>query len=315
MDSASDRGAWAFAFLVAALVLLIFVWMWRVTVAGDPVDARIKQFGGEAEAPRSKRRRRGGGYGRKSQAGRGGSLERRLAQADMPVRVTEFRLITLGVMAVLFLVGTMLRGMLVGLGAAAVGYVLPNIYLSMRCKKRMQQMNDQLPDVLTLLVSGLRAGQGMNQAMRLLVDQMPPPASKEFARVVMAVELGQPMPDALEGMSDRIGSDDLAMVVTAINVQRETGGNLAETLETIAETIRDRIRLQGEIRTLTAQQRLSGNILALLPTGLAVVVGMLSPGFYAPFLEPGPFRAMPIGALVMQAIGYVLIQKIVDIDI
>jgi len=314
MGGAISRGAAVFAALVATLTLLLFVRLWRTTVTRDPIDLRIQQYGGDVEPPRGRSGKRSRGRSRSGVAA-GGSLARKLAQADIPVTPSEYRLMTMGGMAAGLVLGALVWSLLVGLGLALVVAVGSSIYLSSRCKRRMRQINDQLPDVLTLMVSGLRAGQGMNQAMRLLVDQMPPPASVEFARVINAIELGQPMTDALEAMSDRIGSDDLDMMVTAINVQRETGGNLAETLDTISGTIRDRIRLQGEIRTLTAQQRLSGNILALLPTGLAVVVGMLSPNFYAPFLEPGPYRILPIGALIMQGIGYFLIQRIVDIDI
>ena len=166
-----------------------------------------------------------------------------------------------------------------------------------------------------MLVSGLRAGQGINQALRLVVEQMPEPSAKEFARVVRAVELGQPMDQALEDLADRIGSDDIAMMVTAINVQRETGGNLAQTLEVITETIRDRIRMQGEIRTLTAQQRMSGNILAFSPAVWRWWSGCWIPPSTQPFLEPGPYRLLPIGALIMQGFGYYLIQRIVAIDV
>jgi len=303
-----------FAMMIALLTILIFVWVWRTSETRDPVEARLKQLGLDAEMARAERQRRRSAV-KASRLQAAPSLALRLARADLPVTASEYVLITLALMVVGLLIGALTRGLVVGLLVAVVVGVLSRSYLSIRARKRARAINDQLPDVLTLLVSGLRAGQGVNQALRLVVEQMPEPISKEFARVVTAVELGQRMSEALEDMVTRVGSDDLAMMVTAINIQRETGGNLAETLEVIADTIRDRIRLQGEIRTLTAQQRLSGNILAVMPLGLAAVVYLLDPTFYEPFFEPGPFRLLPIIALAMQGVGYYLIQRIVSIDI
>lgn len=308
------RGPMIFAVMIALLTILIFVWVLRVSESRDPVEARLKQLGLDAEMARAERqRRRSAAKASRLQASPGLAIQ--LARADLPITTSEYILITLALMVVGLLIGALTRGLVVGLLVAVVVGLLSRSYLSMRAKKRRRAINDQLPDVLTLLVSGLRAGQGVNQALKLVVEQMPEPISKEFARVVTAIELGQRMPEALEDMVTRVGSDDLAMMVTAISIQRDTGGNLAETLEVIADTIRDRIRLQGEIRTLTAQQRLSGNILAVLPLGLAVVVYLLDPTFYEPFFEPGPFRLLPIIALGMQGVGYYLIQRIVSVDI
>ncbi|NLX36009.1 MAG: secretion system protein [Chloroflexi bacterium] len=316
METAASVGGGplVFAFLVATLTLLLFVWLWKASQARDPIEQRIKELGLERETQQNERKSRRL-FGKRRATGPGSALAYKLSQADMPVTATEFTMITLALMLLALVIGAATRGIAAGLLLALLVYIGSQMLLSGRAKKRVRLMNEQLPDVLTLLVSGLRAGQGINQALRLVVEQMPDPSASEFARVVQAVELGQPLGDALEEMAERVGSDDVAMMVTAINVQRQTGGNLAETLEIIADTIRDRIRLQGEIRTLTAQQRLSGNILAVLPMGLAVVVWLLDPTFYEPFLEPGPFRALPIGALVMQGIGYYLIQRIVAIDV
>jgi len=149
----------------------------------------------------------------------------------------------------------------------------------------------------------------------MLVDQVPPPASVEFARVMRAVGLGLPVQRALTDMAERIGSDDLDLVVTAITVQYEMGGNLAQTLDIIAETVRDRIRMQREIRVLTAQQRLTGYILAVLPAGLAVVLTMLNPEYMKELWQPGPVRLIPIAAIVMQVAGFLVIRRIVNIEV
>ena len=154
---------------------------------------------------------------------------------------------------------------------------------------------------MTLLVGGLRAGYGLNQAIDTLVQQMPAPSSTEFVRVMKAVSLGVPIQRALKDMATRVGSDDMSLVVTAISVQYEMGGNLANVLESISQTVRERIRITREIQVLTAQQRLTGYILAGFPVFLAVALTMIKPDYFVPFFEPGPFQLLPMVALVMLA--------------
>ena len=130
-----------------------------------------------------------------------------------------------------------------------------------------------------------------------------------------AVALGVPLQRALKNMAERAGSDDLSLVVTAINVQYEMGGNLAMVLDSISQTVRERIRITGEIKVLTAQQRLTGYILAGFPIFLAVTLNMMQPDYFAPFFEPGLIRLLPLAALVMLGIGFFFISRIVDIDV
>ena len=127
--------------------------------------------------------------------------------------------------------------------------------------------------------------------------------------------MGVPLQRALKDMAARAGSDDLSLVVTAINVQYEMGGNLAMVLESISQTVRERIRITREIQVLTAQQRLTGYILAAFPIFLAVVITLMQPDYFAPFFEPGPIRLLPMAALVMLVIGFFFIRRIVDIDV
>ena len=128
------------------------------------------------------------------------------------------------------------------------------------------------------------------------------------------MQLGVPLQGALDAMADRVQSDDLDLVVTAIGIQNELGGNLAQVLDTIGETIRERIRILREVRVLTAQQRLTGYLLALVPIALVIAFALLSPGYFDPLLKPGPIRLLPIFAIVMMVIGFVLIRRIVDIE-
>ena len=149
--------------------------------------------------------------------------------------------------------------------------------------------NKQLPDTITLIANALRAGSSFLQAIELVVRESRPPISTEFGRVIREVNLGLPFDQALENMVRRVRSDDLELMATAISIQHQVGGNLAEILDSIAYTIRERVRIKGEIRTLTAQQRLSGYVVGFLPIGLAGFLFIAAPGFMAPDV-PQPAR-------------------------
>ena len=157
--------------------------------------------------------------------------------------------------------------------------MLPRFWLSRRKAGRLGAFNKQLPDTITLLANALRAGSSFLQAIELVVRESRPPISTEFGRVIREVNLGLPFEQALENMVRRVRSDDLELMATAISIQHTVGGNLAEILDSIAYTIRERIRIQGEIRTLTAQQRLSGYVVGFLPIGLAAFLFIAAPNF------------------------------------
>ncbi len=169
--------------------------------------------------------------------------------------------------------------------------------------------------MLTLVLGALKAGYGLAQAIDAVAHEGPQPSATEYARIVRATELGVSLPRALDDMAKRIGSDDIDLLVTAINIQYEVGGNLSTVLANIADTIRERIRILREVRSLTAQQRLTGTILSFLPVGLAVCSLLMQPGFFAPFFEPGWARFMPMAAVVMMVVAYVIMQRILDIEV
>ena len=238
-----------------------------------------------------------------------------LAAADLSMTATEYTTIILLAAAIGFLLGWLRGGLLVGtLLAIVLGYV-PIFYLGSRRRKRRIAFTNQLPEILTLLVGALRAGHGLTQALNDLVEQMPAPASVEFSRVTRAINLGLPVARALNDMAQRIGTDDVDIVVTAIVVQSEMGGNLALTLETISDTVRDRIRMKREIRVLTSQQRMTGTVLALLPLALAGGLTVISPNYMKPLLQPGWIRLLPVAAVVMQLLGFFVINRILDIEV
>jgi tight adherence protein B len=173
---------------------------------------------------------------------------------------------------------------------------------------------DQLPDVLTLLVGSLRSGYGITIAMDTVAKQMPPPASEEFSRVVREVGLGMSSTQALQNLVRRIRSDDLDLVVTAIAIQYEVGGNLATILETISGTIRERIRLKGQLRVLTAQQSLQRIILTILPVAVAAVVYVIRPDYISALFTPGPTLLIPIAAVVLEVAGYIVMGKLGKVE-
>jgi len=189
------------------------------------------------------------------------------------------------------------------------------MYLKRRQEKRLAAFNNQLGDVLTLLVGSLRAGYSLLHAMDTVVGQVAPPASEEFGRVVREVNLGLPLEEALENLVRRVGSDDLELMVAAINIHHEVGGNLADVLETIEETIRQRVRLQGEIRILTTQQRVTGYILTFLPFILAGILFLINPTYMMRLFTPGWTLAIPIGALISVFLGFLIMRRIVAIEV
>ncbi len=180
----------------------------------------------------------------------------------------------------------------------------------------------QLPDTITLIANALRAGSSFLQAIEMVVRESRPPVSTEFGRVIREVNLGLPFETALENMVRRVRSDDLELMATAIAIQHTVGGNLAEILDSIAYTIRERVRIKGEIRTLTAQQRLSGYVVALLPFGLAGFLFIAAPNFMAPMFDNAvSIGGLPAGIIILafggfaMFVGFMLIRKIVDIEV
>ena len=165
--------------------------------------------------------------------------------------------------------------------------MIPRFWLGRRKSGRLDAFNKNLPDTITLIGNALRAGSSFLQAIELVVRESRPPISTEFSRVIREVNLGLPFETALENMVRRVRSDDLELMATAISIQHTVGGNLAEILDSIAFTIRERVRIKGEIRTLTAQQRLSGYVVGLLPIALAGFLFLAAPHFMDPmFAEP-----------------------------
>lgn len=243
-------------------------------------------------------------------------LERELLAADVSWTVGEYVMIRLGLAAGAFLIGRLISGYLLGgLLLAVVGWMVPAFYLSMQKSKRAKAFSEQLPDMLNLLISSLRAGYGLLHACNVVKDEMPDPISKEFSRVIRETSLGYGLDEALDHMVIRVNNEDFGLVVTAIHVQNEVGGSLATVLDTISKTIRERIKLQGEIRVLTAQQRMSGWILSMLPFGLATILMLINPDYVMELFQPGWIRIIPATAIVLIIIGNIVMRQMMKIEV
>ncbi len=308
-----------------ALVLLIVGIATSITSERAMVEERLGRYVKEEERPKrgSKstpapvtewitRRVAGSSYG--------DQLSRELARADLKLKPGEYIALMIIAAFGVGLVGYIIGGqsILLTIVGAIIGLFLPRFYVQSEQKKRLVKFNNQLADMLNLMVNGLRAGFSTMQAMEAVSKELPAPICDEFRRVVQEMQLGVPMERALENLLRRIPSDDLDLVVTAMNVQREVGGNLAEILDTISYTIRERVRVKGEIRVLTAQVMYSGRFLSLLPM---IVIGILyvmnrayMMEFFLPSNAPCGMIALALAGLLIVA-GYFAMTRLADIEV
>jgi tight adherence protein B len=318
----------AAAVLTAGTVMSLAVWAAgrRVTEA-DRVAARLSQYGRPAEtvAPRV----RTGNPIRDlvetissaltpllARSSHTGKLADDLQKADLKLKSSEWVLAVAGTGVAVGALLTMRFGtpvmLLVGPCAA---WLLSGVYLKFRQGRRARSFNNQLGDTITLLSNALKAGYSFGQALASVSRNASPPICDEFARATREIALGITVDDALNHMVKRNKSEDFDLLVTAVQIQRVVGGNLAEILDTIAYTIRERVRIQGEIRTLTAQARISGIIITLLPFGLAGFLEIISPSYFGPMLSQNLGHIFLGVGIFSIAIGAAAIQKIVKIEV
>jgi tight adherence protein B len=239
----------------------------------------------------------------------GDKIARDLARADLKIKPGEYiaaMIIAAFLTAAIgFYIGK--SSILLLFVGAVFGAFLPSMYVKGQQKKRLIRFNDQLADMLSLMVNCIRAGLSTIQAMESVSKELPPPISDEFRRVVQEIQLGVPIERALENLLRRIPSDDLDLVLTAINVQREVGGNLAEILDTISHTIRERVKLKGEIRVLTSQMSYSGKFLSLMPIIVVLVLYVMNRDYVSFFFKPESNTPFPCGYLGLGVAGFLII--------
>lgn len=253
------------------------------------------------------------GLGRLQQGKR---IELMMQQADWPIRGTEFEAILLlwgGLVGLVTFLVT-LKGAMFFVGVL-VGILMGLALLGLRIRRRRKKFTNQLGDMLTMVANALRAGFSFMQAFELISREMDAPMGREVQLVVNEVNLGNTLESALDNMQRRVASPDFELVVTAVLIQRQVGGDLASILDTISETIAERVRMRREVMTLTAQGRASGWVLVIIPFALSGAIYVISPGYLDPLLTTEIGHMFIVGAVLLELIGIVVIRRIVDIKI
>jgi len=248
----------------------------------------------------------------------GSGISTSLAQADLKLKPAEYIAVmviaAIGLGAVAWLFGG--REIVSAVIGVIIGLIIPRLYVGRLKTQRLNKFNEQLQDMLNLVVNGLRAGFSTVQALEAVSRELPPPISDEFNRVIREMQLGITMEDALANLLRRIPSADLDFIIVAMNVQREVGGNLAEILDTISYTVRERVRIKGEIRVLTSQVIYSGRFIALLPIILSVVLWFINREYMMSFFENiyCGIASLSCAALLI-GVGYFIMTRIADIEV
>ena len=247
------------------------------------------------------------------------SLQDELAKADLKLRTSEYIGIQIGLTILLFMIGFIRFGYVYGIIQATVmgvaGYLLPGFYVKFRQRQRLKAFNNQLGDTLLLLSNALKAGYSFAQAIDTVSKNASPPIAEEFARCVREMNLGGSVEESLGHMVKRIESDDLDLMVTAVAIHRTVGGNLAEILDNIAFTIRERVRIKGQISTLTASARSSGQLITSLPIVLAVFMYFATPTYFKPMTESAVGWIIIALAIFMIFLGNLVMSRVTAIEV
>jgi tight adherence protein B len=247
-------------------------------------------------------------------------LALQLERADMKLTVSEFVAVRIflalfGVGLPILLIGVRPAGILLALTGALVGYMLPKLYMARGRSKRVQKLNEQLPDALTMLANALKSGFGLMQSMDLVARELEHPIATDIRRMLQDINVGAATDEALYSLARRSGSSDLDIVVTAMLIQQSTGGNLAEILETVGHTMRERIRIRGEIKTLTTQQIMTGFIIGALPIFLALAISVINPDYIALLFTRTIGQIMIAAAVMLELFGMFVIKRILAIEV
>lgn len=323
--------------LFGLAIILVFIGLARsLSASGQQIDKRLEQYAtratedlmfisgseqfalvGEDDQPV-----RGGLLGRwlkkrgDADPNKVNSLRSELGRANLKLKPHEWQLFQLLTIVVLILIGFIIfRQWILALLLGVLGLFLPGLYLRYRQSQRLNAFDKMLSDALVMMSNSMRAGYSFLQSMDVLSKEMPDPTAMEFGRVVREVELGLTQQQALANLLRRIPSEDLDMAITAVNVQQEVGGNLAEILDTLAHTIRERVRIQGEIRVLVAQGMLSGYVITFLPVALALYLFLTNRPYMSNLYSSACGWLMIGYAVLSVAMGFVAIQKIVKIEV
>lgn len=240
-----------------------------------------------------------------------------LTRAHLLLKAEEFLIFEIILFSFFLLLAVMIKGMKswpLAILCGIAGWVLPSFFLKNRIRKRMKLLNEQLGDAITMMSNSLKAGYSFLQAVDIVAEEMTGPIAEEFSVFKKEVSFGLNTEKALENLAARVKSEDLDLAITAVMIQRQVGGNLAEVLDKITETIRDRVKIKGELKAITAQGRISGLVISLLPVVLCLIIYMINPGQMS-LLFTKPLGLLMLGfAGVMELTGIILIRKIVRVE-
>ncbi len=239
-----------------------------------------------------------------------------LERAGIPLRVGEYVTLRFAISFLLFLLAFMVMGnLLIALPMAPVGYALPAWWVKSRRRRRQTKINSRLEEMLTLVSNSLKSGYGLLQSFEYASQQISGPLATELKRMLRDASLGAEADAAIQSMAERINSPDMEMVVTAIAIQRSVGGNLAQTLDGVAYTMRERDRIRGEIKALTAQQRLTGIVIGALPLFVGMVLFLINPDYMTPLFTETAGKVLLLMAVGMEVVGMMMIRSMMAFEV
>lgn len=304
----------ALAFAGAALMVGLI--LYALTAGERRVERRLQTMGSESKPQPHKQR--GDPFPTLTaileRRGHHSAVEARLARAGVAWRPSEFVALCVGAVAGLAVLGFLAWGLLGAAAGVVIAVAAPFAVLKALEAMRLRQFERQLPDALMLIASSLRSGYGVLRAMQAVRDEMQPPISLEFGRVLDETNVGVPTSEALGDLVKRVPLPDLDIAVTAILIQMEVGGNLAEVMEIVAATVRERQRIRAEVQTLTAEGRMSGVILFVIPLAMAVILGVLNPGYMSALFSTTLGHLLIACAAVLQVLGGLVINRMLRLD-
>ena len=326
----------AIAFLAAIAVFILLLAVARMTgmvKSGVDVSARVQQYRTPVRVQRRARvstgsafwddilRSRFSGWA-KTGANKFGHLlpkrnwfEMKVQQANLPITGSEYMMLVGGSAALLFIWAWILTGVFEGLLAAFAWFIFTAIYVQFKAARRLKAFTNQLGDAIAMLSNAIKSGFTFQQAMGVVAEELKGPISEEFTRAINEIQLGITLEEALEGICKRVKDDDFEMVAMSVVIQRQVGGNLSQILDTVGETIRDRIKLKGEIKSLTAEGVISGWTIAVLPIVTGVFCEIINPGYFDSLVQVEFGQYIFAACLISELIGIIIIKYIINVKI
>ena len=303
--------------LFGMLSVLIFIFMFLVTGGEDKLPERLNQIENssleallrEGEDGKKQKKKRDLSFLHVPKA-----VQTAVNESGLPLRVEEYVLMWISAAVIPALLFFLVTGSLIKtIPVALLGAALPPVFLKMKKKQRLSSFGTQLGDALPLIANGLRAGFSFEQVMETVATDMPDPISSEFARVCRELKMGMSLEESLTSMTERTQNTDMRLLTSAVLIQRQVGGNLAEILDTISITIQDRIKIKNNVASLTAQGKISGLIVGAIPVFLYFTISATNPEYMSVFSETTYGHLLLLAAVVMEGVGFVIIRKMVNL--